>query len=431
VGQQLGVLKMIDVKLIRENPEMVREALQKRGADVSVLESFLKVDKEWRTLTTQLGKKRKEKNEYSLKISKAQQGEKEKLISESDTIAKEIDALETSIKEKEQERNYLLSLLPNIPHPTAPIGIDESCSVVVRTWKEIPKYNFNPKDHIDIATKLDIVDVERASKVSGARFYYLKNEAVMMEFALINYVSNLLIKNNFKPVIPPVLVRERSLFGTGFLPTGRNDVYKIENEDLFLVGTAEVPLGAMHMDEVFKYSDLPLWYFGFSSCFRTEAGAHGKDTKGIFRVHQFDKIEMFKFTLPEKGEEEHEHLIKMVETIFQGLEIPYRIINICTGDLGPSAAKKYDLEAYLPGQGKYREMASCSLCTDYQARRLNIKFVDKNNAMRYVYTLNSTAVAIGRAIVAIIENNQEENGSIRVPKVLQPYMNIDKISPKG
>ncbi|MCL4325801.1 MAG: serine--tRNA ligase [Candidatus Thermoplasmatota archaeon] len=416
---------MLDVKFIRENPDIIRNSLKRRHYNEELLDDFLAVDGEWRSITAKLGSKRKEKNEMSRAIaSSVNENEKMELIKKGDEISSDIKKMEDQLNSLSKKRFDILYQLPNTPLPDVPVGKDESENKEIRTWGTPTSFGFKARDHIELGEINGIIDVERAAKVSGARFYYLKKEAVLLEFALVQYVANKLIKKGYIPVIPPVLVREKSMFGTGFLPLGRDDVYKIENEDLYLVGTAEVPLGAMHMDETFRYKDLPIKYFGFSSCFRTEAGAHGRDTKGIFRVHQFDKIEMFKYSVEEESEKEHEDLIKTAEEIFQDMKIPYRIINICTGDLGAPAAKKYDLEAYLPGQLKYREMVSCSNCTDYQARRLNIKYVDKYGNLKYVHTLNSTALAIERTIVAIFENYQMEDGSIGIPDVLKPYIGV-------
>jgi seryl-tRNA synthetase len=352
----------------------------------------------------------------------------EKLI-EAARLPDEIKALEGRLQDYEGKLEYYLSRLPNITHETVPPGRDENDNVVVRVWGEKPSFNFKPMDHIDLGLKLDLIDVERAAKVSGARFAYLKNEASLLEFAIVRYALEKVVKEGFIPVIPPVLVKREAMYGAGFLPLGEDDVYWIRGEDLCLAGTAEIPLAAMHMGEILDEDDLPLYYTGFSTCFRTEAGAHGRDTKGIFRVHQFDKLELFKFTTPEASWEEHEKLIGTVEQIYRGLNLHYRIVNVCSGELGVSAAKKYDLEVWLPGQGKYREVVSCSNCTDYQARRLNIRCrKDPREKPRFVHTLNSTAVAVGRVLVAIFENYQREDGSIRVPDALTPYLGFREIT---
>lgn len=414
---------MLDIKLIRERPEYVKERLATRCKDYPV-EQLLAVDKEWRELTSKVGKLRAEKNRMARLISKSE--DKAKAIAEVEKINQEIEYCEAKLAELDAERTRILSLLPNLPHETVPVGPDENSNVVVREWGHIPNFKFKPRDHIELGEMHGLIDVERAGKVSGARFAYIKKELVFLEFAIVQFALRELVKEGFVAVIPPVLVREMALFGTGFLPTGREDVYKIEGEDLYLAGTAEVPIGAMHAGEIFEKKELPKYYVGFSTCFRTEAGAHGRDTKGIFRVHQFDKIEMFKFVLPETSWEEHEKLLASAENLVRKLQLPYRVVNIASGELGPSAAKKYDIEVYFPGQGKYREMISCSNCTDYQARRLNIRYRDVDG-LKFVHTLNSTALAIGRTIVAIMENYQREDGMIEVPKVLREFLDFDVI----
>ncbi|MEM4160436.1 MAG: serine--tRNA ligase [Thermoplasmata archaeon] len=414
---------MLDIKLIREKPEYVKERLAARCRDYPV-DQLLGVDREWRELTGKVGKLRAEKNRLAREISRS--ADKAKAIAEVEKINQEIESCERRLAELDAERSRILALIPNLPHETVPSGPDENSNVVIREWGRIPDFKFKPKDHIELGELHGLIDVERAGKVSGARFAYLNKELVFLEFAIVQFALKELVKEGFVPLLPPVLVREMALFGTGFLPAGREDVYKIEGEDLYLAGTAEVPIGAMHAGEIFEKKELPKYYAGFSTCFRTEAGAHGRDTKGIFRVHQFDKIEMFKFVLPETSWEEHEKLLASAENLVRKLELPYRVVNIASGELGPSAAKKYDIEVYLPGQGKYREMISCSNCTDYQARRLNIRYRD-TDGLRFVHTLNSTALAIGRTIVAIMENYQREDGTIAVPQVLKPYLDFDVI----
>ncbi|MGC8912689.1 MAG: serine--tRNA ligase [Thermoplasmata archaeon] len=414
---------MLDIKMIRERTDYVKALLATRFKAYPV-DELLAVDARWREITTKLVKLRGEKNKKAREISKST--EKSTAIAEVEQINREIEENEKLLEELDKERSRILALIPNLPHESAPVGADENASTVIKTWGEIPKFNFKPRDHIELGEKQDLIDIERAAKVSGARFCYLKKELVFLEFAIVQFALRELVKENFIPILPPVLVREMAMFGTGFLPASREDVYKIEGEDLYLAGTAEVPLAAMHAGEIFEKKELPKYYAGFSTCFRTEAGAHGRDTKGIFRVHQFDKIEMFKFVIPEYSWEEHEKLLRSAENLVQKLRLPYRVLNIATGDLGPSAAKKYDIEVYLPGQGKYRELISCSNCTDYQARRLNIRYRDADG-LKFVHTLNSTALAIGRTIVAIMENYQKEDGSIQMPDVLQPYLPFDRI----
>jgi seryl-tRNA synthetase len=301
----------------------------------------------------------------------------------------------------------------------------------VRSWGKQPKFDFEIKNHIELGVDLDIIDIEAASKVSGARFYYLKNEAVLLEFALVNFVFDYLKKEGFTLIVPPVLIRRKVMEGAGFLPVGEGDIYKIENEDLYLVGTSEQSLAGLHMDSIINAEELPLYYAAFSPCFRTEAGSHGKDTKGIFRVHQFDKIEMFKFTEPEESWKEFERLIATAERIYQKLGLHYRVVNVCTAEMGTIAAKKYDIEVWLPAQQGYREVVSCSNCTDYQSRRLNIRCRVQTEKPRFVHTLNSTACAISRTIVSIMENYQQPDGSILIPNVLKPWLDFNLIKRKS
>ena len=425
---------MLDIKIVRENPELVKNDLLKRGDQEKVrwVDEILDYDLKRRELIMEVDNLRHLRNVVTDEIAALQRhGEDTSVkLTEAKAIPGKIKKLETQMVANEEKVNWILYRLPNLMHESVPMGKDENDNVLVRTWNEKPKFDFEPSDHIDIGLRLDLIDVERAAKVSGARFYYLKNEAVTLEFALVRMVLDILSNEGFTLVIPPVLVKERAMFGAGFLPLGEEDIYWIKGEDACLVGTSEVPLAAMHMDEILDESILPLYYAGFSTCFRTEAGAHGRDTKGIFRVHQFEKIEMFKFTKPEDSWIEHEKMIQTVERIYQRLNLHYRIVNICSGELGVTAAKKYDLEVWLPGQSKYREIVSCSNCTDYQARRLNVRFrKNPNDKPRFAHTLNSTAMAIGRTLVAIIENYQTKDGSIVVPEALVPYAGITCIGP--
>ncbi|MBS7644524.1 MAG: serine--tRNA ligase [Candidatus Bathyarchaeia archaeon] len=424
---------MLDLRFIRENPIAAKKDLEKRGEydKIQWIDEIIEYDKRRRDIIQELNRLRHMRNLLTDEIAKLKREglDVSEKLAEANKIPDEIKALEKSLQDYEGRLEYRLSRLPNITHETVPPGRDESDNVVVRVWGEKPQFSFEPRDHIDLGLKLDLIDVERAAKVSGARFAYLKHEAALLEFAIVRYALEKVVKDGFIPVIPPVLVKKEAMYGAGFLPLGEDDIYWIMGEDLCLAGTAEVPLAAMHMGEVLDEERLPLYYAGFSTCFRTEAGAHGRDTKGIFRVHQFDKLELFKFTTPETSWEEHEKLIATVEKIYRGLNLHYRIVNICSGELGASAAKKYDLEVWLPGQGKYREVVSCSNCTDYQARRLNIRCrKGLREKPRFVHTLNSTAVAVGRLLVAIFENYQCEDGSIRVPDALTQYLGFKEIT---
>lgn len=420
---------MIDIKLIRENPDLVRKNLEKRKDPqiIKNLNILIKKDSQWRNSLKKLEDLRKKRNGITEKIarSKKEGVPINKEIKEMKSLSGKIKNLEAETGKLRDECDDLLMRIPNLLHESVPLGKDDTENVEIRKWGKIPKFGFTPKDHIDLGLDLDIMDIERAAKVSGARFYYLKNEAVLINFALMRFALDFLRKKGFEIMVTPMLVRKRALFGTGFLPGGASDIYNIEGEDLALIGTSEVALGGFHMDEVLELEDLPRMYSGFSPCFRTEAGSHGRDTKGIFRTHEFWKVEQFIYSKPEESWKMHEFLIKNTEEMFQTLGIPYRIVNICTGDIGTVAAKKYDLEAWLPGQGKYREMASCSNCTDYQSRRLNVKYRKGpgHPPEGYVHTLNNTGIATPRALVAILENYQQKDGSVLIPRVLWPYMN--------
>ncbi|MGC9058893.1 MAG: serine--tRNA ligase [Candidatus Aenigmatarchaeota archaeon] len=425
---------MLDINLIRKNPEIVRRDLEKRNdkEKIKLLEEVIELDKKWREELNELNKLRKKRNELSVEIAKMKKEGKDvsELLKEAEKLPEKIKILEKAVEEKERRIREILMVLPNILHESVPIGKDENDNVVVKTWGKIPEFKFKPKDHQDLAIPLDLIDIERAAKVAGSRFYYLKNALVELNWALIKYGLDFIKNKGFKLFQPPYMLRREALEGAIAFQDFEDMIYKIEGENLYLIGTAEHALLAYHMNEILDGKDLPLLYAGISPCFRKEAGTHGKDTKGIFRVHQFEKVEQFVFCKPEESWDWHEKLLKNAEEFFQSLGIPYRVVNICSGDIGSVAAKKYDIEAWLPGQGKYREVVSCSNCTDYQARRANIRFRE-GNEIKFVHTLNSTLVATERAIIAIMENYQQEDGSILIPKVLQPYLNAEKITKDG
>ncbi len=425
---------MLDINLIRKNPEIVRKDLEKRNETekIKLLEEVIELDKKWRKEINELNNLRRKRNEISIEIAKLKKEGKDvtQLLKEAEKLPEKIKELEKAVEEKEKRIKEILMTLPNILHESVPIGKDENDNVVIKTWGKIPEFKFKPKDHQDLAIPLGLIDIERAAKVAGARFYYLKNALVELNWALIKYGLDFIKKKGFKLFQTPYMLRREALEGAIAFQDFQDMIYKIENEDLYLIGTAEHALLAYHMNEILDGKDLPLLYAGISPCFRKEAGTHGKDTKGIFRVHQFEKVEQFVFCKPEESWDWLEKLLKNAEEFFQSLEIPYRVVNICSGDIGSIAAKKYDIEAWLPGQGKYREVVSCSNCTDYQARRANIRFRE-GNEIKFVHTLNSTLVATERAIIAIMENYQQEDGSILIPKVLQPYLNAEKITKDG
>jgi seryl-tRNA synthetase len=428
---------MLDIKLIRENQEFVRNNLMKRGEpeNIRVLDELIDYDNRWRQLLTKLNELRHERRLVTAHIAVLKKEGKsvEKELAKAKTIDSDIENLERQVMNYEEKVRYCLMRLPNLLHESVPVGKDESDNVPIRTWGETPKFTFPVKDHVNIALKLDIMDVERAGKIAGARFFYLKNEGVLLDMALISFALEELIKKGYKPLEPPFMMRRKPYEGVVSLSDFEDVLYKIENEDLYMIATSEHPIAAMYMDEVLKVNDLPLKFVGLSTNFRKEAGAHGKDTRGIFRTHQFNKIEQFIFCKPEDSWEMHEELVRNAEELIQKLGLPYRIVNVCTGDIGTVAAKKYDLEAWMPAQNAYREIISCSNCTDYQARRLNIKYREKEGAppRGFVHTLNSTAIATGRTIVAILENYQQEDGSVIVPEVLRKYMGgVEKIEAK-
>lgn len=424
---------MLDIKFVRKNPNVVKDNIAKRGdlAKVNWVDELLDHDKNWRAQVLEANRLRERLNTLTEEIARL----KKKGEDSSDKIAqaKNIPAVIKDAEDRAQRHkekvNYLLLRLPNLMHESVPIGKDENDNVEVRSWGKIPELGFKPKDHIELGLNLGLIDLERAAKVSGARFYYLKNELVQLNYAVIKFALDFIVKKNFELFQPPYMLKRKPLEGAIALSDFEDTVYKIEGEDLYLLATSEHALLALQMDETLEANDLPIRYSGVSPCFRKEAGTHGRDTKGIFRVHQFEKVEQFVFSKPENSWEEHEKLISNVEEIFQMLKLPYRVVNVCSGDLGTVAAKKYDLEVWLPGQGKYREAASCSNCTSYQAVRSNIRYREKpNEPAKFVHTLNSTLVATERALIAIIENYQQKDGTILIPSLLVPYINMKKIT---
>lgn len=419
---------MLDINLILENPELVRENLRRRNAPdkLAMLEELIKADKERRAYIAQANELKHRRNVISLEISELKKAKKDasQKMREAKDIPNKIKELDSKIADAEGKVNALLMRIPNLLHESVPVGRDESGNVVVREWGSKPKFNFSPKDHIDIALAMDLVDIERAAKVAGARFYYLKRELVQLNCAIEKFALDMLAKRGFTLYQPPYMIRRSGIAGATDLADFEDVIYKIDGEDLFLIPTSEHALLALHSGEILEGKSLPLRYAGISPCFRKEAGAHGRDTKGIFRVHQFEKVEQFVFCRPEDSWKEHELLLSNAEEFYQKLGIPYRVVNVCTGDIGTVAAKKYDIEAWLPGQNKYREVVSCSNCTDYQARRAQVRFRDSpDEKPRFVHTLNSTLAATERVLIAILENYQQGDGSVRVPEVLVPYMN--------
>ncbi len=418
---------MMDVKFIIDDPEKIKAGAEKKHLPCDI-DQIVKLYEERNEKMQKIEALRARQNEVSKEIPNT--NDKQPLLDEMGKVKEEIKSLEPAIEVIEAKIDELAAVVPNPTLDSVPDGGGEEDNVVVSQHGEIPKFDFEPRDHIELGKSLDIIDIERGVRTSGARFYYLKKEAALMEFALLQFVIHKLNSKGFNPVIPPVLVKEEAMYATGFFPADRNEVYHVnpkteenpDGDDLYLVGTSEVPLTMLHYQEMLEGKDLPIRYCGFSSCFRREAGSYGKDTAGIIRVHQFDKIEMYSFCHPDKSEEEHELIRATEEEIMQDLGLPYQVLNICGGDLGVPAAKKYDLEAWIPTQGKFRELTSCSNCTSFQARRAKIRYKDADGKKDYVHTLNGTAVAIGRTLVALIENYQNADGTVTIPEVLRPYM---------
>lgn len=420
---------MLDPKIIKENPQIIQEMLKSRNVDFD-LNGLIESDKQRRDLILKTDELRKKKNQFALEISqKKKSGEDvSSILDEMKRISQELSLLESNQEDTEKKYKKLALTVPNLIHQTVPIGIDDSANKEIKKWGEIPEFDFKINDHIDISEKLDLVDLERAAKVAGARFYYLKNDLVRLNQALIHYALEFLAEKNYSLVQPPYMINHQSMEGAVIADDFEEVIYKIEDEDLYMIGTSEHAMAAMHSGEIIEGSKLPLRYAGVSPCFRKEAGAHGRDQKGIFRVHQFDKIEQFVFTRPEDSWKEHERMISIAEEFYQNLEIPHRVMLLSSGDMGKISAKTYDIEAWMAGQNAYREIVSCSNCLDFQARRLKIRFREKTNEeTKFLHTLNSTLIATSRVLVSIMENFQEKDGHIAIPKVLQKHMGKDTI----
>jgi len=418
---------MIDIKFIRENPDAVRASQKGRGEDTSIVDQLLKLDETRRTAITEFETLRAEQNTLSKSVGAAKGDEKTALLANAKDLADKVKAADTKRAEIEAQVNAMAMQLSNVLDPDAPIGGEADFVVIehVGTPRDFTKDGFEPKDHVELGKLLGAIDTERGAKVAGSRSYYLTGMGALLEFALVNYAISSATKSGFTPVIPPVLVNPAAMEGTGFLGQAAENVYHLERDDVYLVGTSEVPLAAMHMDEILPAEKLPLRYAGYSTCFRREAGTYGKDTRGIIRVHQFDKVEMFSFCKPEEAKEEHKRILQWEKEFLNAMEIPYRVIDVASGDLGSSANRKFDIEAWIPTQGTYREVTSTSNCTEFQARRLNIRYKDSDGT-KAIATLNGTLVAIPRMIVAILENHQNADGSVNVPKALQPFLGTSR-----
>jgi len=420
---------MLDPKIIREDPERIRKMLKNRAVDFD-FDGLIQFDKQRRELIIKTDELRKKRNNISLEIGKKKKaGESaEPLLEMMKKVSLELENLETTQNKVELDYSKLALTIPNFIHDSVPIGQDETANKEIRKWGEVSKPDFKIKDHVDFSVSNDLVDLERAAKVSGARFYFLKNELVRLNYALIQYGLDFLSEKNYTLVQPPYMINRNSMEGAVIAEDFENVIYKVEGEELFLIGTSEHAIAAMHSDEILDGTKLPIRYAGVSPCFRKEAGAHGKDQKGIFRVHQFEKIEQFVFSRPEDSWKEHEKMLETAEEFYQKLGIPYKVMLLSSADMGKISAKTYDIEAWMGGQNAYREIVSCSNCLEYQARRLKIRFRDKTNEQtQYLHTLNSTLVATSRTLVAIMENFQTKDGHITVPQVLQKYLGKNTI----
>jgi len=418
---------MIDIKYVRENPDVVRASQSGRGEDPSIVDQLLAADDLRRAAIVEFESLRAEQNIFSKSVGAAKGDERVTLLEQGKILSAQVKAADTRRAEAEAKSHDLALLLSNVLDPAAPIGGEEDFVVLehVGTPRDFSKIGFEPRDHVELGKLLGAIDTERGAKVAGSRSYYLTGVGALLEFALVNYAISSAVKAGFTPVIPPVLVNPPAMQGTGFLGQAAENVYHLEEDDVYLVGTSEVPLAAFHMDETLNAEKLPLRYAGYSTCFRREAGTYGKDTRGIIRVHQFDKVEMFSFCKPEDAEAEHQRLLQWEKDFLNAMEIPFRVLDIASGDLGSSANRKFDCEAWIPTQGTYREVTSTSNCTQFQARRLNIRMKD-GQATSHVATLNGTLVAVPRMIVAILENHQNADGTVNVPAALQPFLGMTR-----
>lgn len=418
---------MIDLKILRDQPDLVRQSQSARGASVELVDRAIAADQQRRNAIVEFERVRAEQNALSKSIGGAKGDEKNALLAKAKDLAAAVKDADAKRADAEAHADTVLGELANIADPHAPIG-GEADFVVLEEIGQPPTFSFAPKDHVELGKILGAIDTERGAKVSGSRFFYLTGNGALLEFALINLAISKAVAAGFIPVVPPVLVKPHAMEGTGFLGQAAENVFHLEEDDFYLVGTSEVPLAAYHMDEILDGSSFPLRYAGFSSCFRREAGTYGKDTRGIIRVHQFDKVEMFSFCAPEDASAEHERLLQWEKEFLNALEIPYRVIDVATGDLGASAVRKFDCEAWIPTQYAYREVTSTSNCTEFQSRRLNIRYKD-GSGTRPVATLNGTLCAIPRIIVAILENHQQADGSVNIPKALVPFLGKSRFEP--
>jgi len=416
---------MIDIQLLRQDPTKFKQACEAKGVAGRLVDDLLELDNRRRDLIGKVEALRAEQNQLSTELK---QGQDKALLDQASQLKKKLKSLEPELANLKTEFKDLILQLPNPASDDVKVGKDETENQVLKTWGEVPKFKFKPKNHLELGEALDLIDVKRAAKVAGSRFGYWKNQAVLMEMGLIQFGLQQLVEAGFIPLIPPVMIKDEAMQAMGYLEHGGEaETYHLDKDGLYLVGTSEQSIGPMHQGEVFNAKDLPKRYVGFSTCFRREAGSYGKDTRGVLRVHQFNKMEMFVFALPANSDQEHDWLLALEEKLMQSLNLPYQVVKMCTGDLGAPAARKYDIEVWLPSENKYRETHSTSTCTDFQARRLNIKYRDKNG-LEYIHTLNGTYFA-ERILIAILENNQQTDGSVLVPEILQSYVGQETITP--
>ncbi len=421
---------MLDLKYIRENAEAVQENCKNRGVEADVGLVVELADRR-STLITELNELKQRANAMAKSVGQERDADaRAKLIEESRGMKNEVPVKEAELYEVEERLRDEQLKIPNTTHPDSPIGRDDSENVEIRRWGDIPEFAFEPKDHVQLGESLGIIDFDAGAKVAGSKFYFLRGDAVLLELGLIRYAMDILMQHGYEPTITPDVARDEALVGTGFIPRGpETQIYSVENSDLSLVATAEIPLAGQLTDEIVPEDDLPLRYAGLSHCFRTEAGSHGRASRGLYRVHQFTKVEMFAFATPENSEAIHDEMVEIEEKVFQGLELPYRVVDICTGDLGGAAYRKYDLEAWMPGRNDFGEVTSTSNTTDYQARRLKIRYRGDGGRPQLLHTLNGTALAISRALIALLEVHQQEDGSIQLPESLVPYVGKERIEP--
>jgi len=419
---------MLDIKVIRENPEEIKRKIVRKGAKGELIDNIIELDERRRELILKIEESQSELNKRSKDIAMLHGQQKIDAINEAGSISEKIKELKPELEKVAEEYKKVMLQIPNPPSDDVEDGASDKENSTNRIWGKPTEFDFKILDNVQLGEKLDVVDIERAVKISGSRFFFIKGDLAILELSLFRYAVDLLVAEGFTLMIPPVMLNRAIMEGAGYIPGGEDEIYRTQ-DDQYLAATAEQPLAGYHMDETLNEKDLPIRYVGISTCFRREAGSHGKDVRGILRGHQFNKVEMFVYTTPEKSEEEHEYLVSLEEKLMQGLGLPYEVSNICAGDLGAPAVKKFDIQAWIPSEGKYRETHSCSNCTDYQARRLNIRYKNKEGKTEFVHTLNGTGFS-ERPLIAIMENYQQKDGSVKVPEILQKYTGFKVMKPK-